>query len=229
MLKLHLNRLPLAPKSTTTAPKSSAAHGGRPCRPRGRPPLHPSAHKATHIRTHPPTILAHQPTKQPTATAHQPTEPRTSCLPAMQPYERAAQPRVALPPCNATLLARLPAGRRFASLQCLALARPPPSAASVLCWWLPCCRWRRASGRVLLRRPRVRCPAGGHHIVVTSGIVVSPLRAIIPSRASHFFATHAHRAPLAFLRSAAGARRASTLPLQCNPAFASHGQGIIRP
>ena len=76
-----------------------------------------STHRATHILVQ--------------ATAHAPRRRASLCLPAMQPYERAAQPVGALPPCNATLRARRAAARRFASLQCLALARPPPSAASV--------------------------------------------------------------------------------------------------
>lgn len=109
---LHLNRTPLAPKS-------SAAHGGRPCRPRGRPPFHPAAHKATHIHTHPPTILAHQPTKPPTATAQQPTEPRTSTHQATH----------SLPPCNATRRARRAAARRFAALQCHPTGAPPSRSA----------------------------------------------------------------------------------------------------
>ena len=133
----------------------------------------------------------------------------------MHPYKRAAQTGVALPPCNAPLQTRLAAARRFATLQCSPERHLLPSVPSDGCVWQPRCRWRRASGWRLLRRRQVRCPAGGHHIVVTSGIVVSPLRALIPPRASHFVAAHAHRAPLASLRSAAGARRAPSSTLQC--------------
>lgn len=151
-----------------------------------------------------------------------------------------------LPPYNATLLTRLAAARRFAALQCHPTSAP--RSRSALCRpAMP--RFGAASsvGRerlvlVASLLPRAqshrsspppsspnRCPAGGHHIVVTSGIVVSPLRALIPPRASHFFASHAHRALAASLRAAARARCAPTLPLQSNPAFAAHGQGISMP
>ena len=131
-----------------------------------------------------------------------------------------------LPPCNATLLTRLAAARRFAALQChptgaprsrSALCRPAMprfgAASSVgrerlvlVAALLPLAQSQRSSPPPSspIPLPCWRSPHRGYwwHRGST-------LRAINPSRASHFFATHAHRAPLASLRSAAGARRAT--------------------
>ena len=81
---------PTEPRTSTHSLCTSthrATHGASTCRPRVLAPLHPAAHKATHI-------LAQ-------ATAHVPRSRSALCHPAMLPYKRASQPLGALPPCNA--------------------------------------------------------------------------------------------------------------------------------
>lgn len=237
------------PDTRPIAPKSSRATHSRLAHPPTISTLRETAQPRTSTHSHhtyPPTATAHRPTEPRTsthshctsthrathilaqATAHAPRSRSALCHPAMLPYKRASQPLGTLPPCNATLQTRLAAARRSASLQC-------------------------SPKRGLLRRPRAsgangsRAAAGAEPAVVASSVVAesavllavttswllvaswfNPPRHHPFSRLPRFCLPHAPRSPRLPTVGGWSATR-TTPPLQSNPAFASHGQGIIRP
>lgn len=179
---------------TTTAHRPTNLKPNEPLHtdPPSRPPSHPPSRPPSRPRA-PPRSRASVPSP-PFVARSNPRFPRTSShiSTAQPPCSRASQPLGALPPCNATLRERRPAGRRSATLQC-PTAVPPTRRHRTSCAG----GIRAAAGAPsAVAAFSVGCESAASLAVTTSWLLVAswfcpsaPTRPALPS-APPTFATH---------------------------------------